>query len=262
MHFIYVDESGDPGRLKQTDGEQVQPSRHFLLTGLIVAASEWREYLSAVVDIRRDLRDAFGLPVRAELHGAELLHPRHNPIYRRLGNRAVRARLYQAFLRNTVLKMPKARVVNVHLDKANPRYPSTADHPDWLELTWERLLQRFQNYLARDCANDLGLVFSDETNEPKVRRLLRRIRVYNRLPSRFGGSYSAPLDRIVEDPVIRQSAHSFFIQTADMIAYALYHKLYPKGSYRRYNVDRMFDLTEQILLKQASREDPWGIVHL
>ena len=45
MYFMYVDESGDSG--SYTPGMPDQPSSHFILMGVIIRASEWRNYLSA-----------------------------------------------------------------------------------------------------------------------------------------------------------------------------------------------------------------------
>ena len=48
------------------------------------------------------------------------------------------------------------------------------------------------------------------------------------------------LKRIVEDPVLRQSHHSFPIQVADIVAYTLYQHRWPKGSLRRYGADILY----------------------
>lgn len=106
------------------------------------------------------------------------------------------------------------------------------------------------------------MIFADKTNEIKVRRLLSKRRVYNPIPSHFGGSYIAPLQYLVEDPVMRNSRHSYFVQIADLAAHALYRKLYPNGSYQRHNIDKLFDVLDPILLKAASNTDRQGIVHL
>ncbi|MGL4612083.1 MAG: DUF3800 domain-containing protein [Trueperaceae bacterium] len=125
-----------------------------------------------------------------------------------------------------------------------------------------RLAQRFQTYLQKSCNASLGMIFADETNEVKIRRLIRKMRVYNPVPSYFGGHRSMPITNSVEDPVMRSSDHSYFVQIADLTSHALYRKLYPKGSYRQYNVDKLFELLNSILLIEASKSDPQGIVHL
>jgi len=257
---MYVDESGDPGIVDDTCDAIAQPSIHYILTGIIVADVDWRDYLSALVDIRRDLRCTYGYPIRDELKGAELINPRNNSTLRTL-NRQKRTELYYDFLNAIALRLNRARVLNVHVNKAQPRYNATVGSSNIEEWAWKCFIQRFENFLRKD-GNQTGIIFADDTNEVKVRRLLRMMRHYNPIPNRYGYSYSTPIVNIIEDPVMRDSKQSYFVQVSDMIAHSLYRKLYPKGGYRRYNVDRLFDLVDPILLKQASVTDSQGIVNL
>jgi hypothetical protein len=82
--------------------------------------------------------------------------------------------------------------------------------------------------------------------------LLRRATADKGRPRRSGN--------ILEDPFSRSSHHSYFIQTTDVISHLLYRKEYPKGSLKKYNLDKVFELLEPILIKKASKNDPLGIV--
>ena len=260
---MYVDESGDPGLWAPGTPVHQRPSPHYILSGVIIPASQWQACLTVMVDIKRTLRHNYGLRVRDELHGAELIHPRGNQVYKRIGTRKRRVSLYSHVLREVATQMPQTKIVNVHLNKASPHYASsTATGADPEEHAWEWLIQRFSNHLSRDCGGDLGMILADETNEVKVRRVVRKIRVHNQVGSMYGGSYSVSVNNIVEDPVMRNSQHSYFVQIADLVSHALYRKLHPKGSYRKYNIDRLFDLVDPLLLKAANRKNPQGIVHL
>jgi hypothetical protein len=260
---MYVDESGDPGLWPPGTPVHLRPSPHYILTGVIIPASQWQTCLTVMVDVKRTLRQNYGLRVRDELHGAELIYPRGNQAYKRIGNRKSRVSLYGDVLKEVAAQMPQTKIVNVHLNKASPYYvSSTAQGVDLEERAWEWLIQRFSNHLSRDCGGDLGMILADETNEIKVRRVVRKIRVHNQVGSIYGGSYSVSVRNIVEDPVMRNSQHSYFVQIADLVSHALYRKLYPKGSYRKYNIDRLFDLVDPLMLKAANRKDRQGIVHL
>lgn len=268
---MYVDESGDPGLWNMGTPVQQRSSQHYILTGVIVPALEWRAYLDAMVDVRRDIRQRYGLFMRAELHGSELINPRGNAAYKRIpGGRKGRVSVYRDALQGMTAGMPDIKIINVHLNKLNPRYRRSVEIgpngeiPDPEGRSWEWLVQRFNNHLRWDCDGDLGMVLPDETNEAKVRRIMRRMRVHNYITSRVisGTSYSNPIEQIVEDPVIRNSQNSYFVQFADLVAHALYRDLYPKGGYRKYNVDRLFSLVDSVLLKSASGSDPRGIVQL
>src|SRR5262249_2893796 len=88
------------------------------------------------------------------------------------------------------------------------------------EKAWQALIQRFENTLNHrnfpGPANpdDKGIIFCDETDEGGLRQLYRKMRVYNPIPNQgiYGPGYrQIPLIRIVEDPNLRRSHHSYFI---------------------------------------------------
>lgn len=254
MRFIYVDESGDTGQ---------GGSDHFILSGLIIDATNWRSYLDSLHSIRRAIKSQYGIGVRTELHGSELFYPRGSSSFSSMSGRKERLALYAYFLQEVAARLNSARIINVYVDKQKIDWddPKSADFE---YQAWRRLLERYQTHLKKDCGDDTGMIFADETNENKLRSLVRKLRVYNHIPSQFQGSASRPipLDRIIEDPIIRDSYQSWFIQIADLISHALYRKLLPKGSLKRFNADRLFDLADPILLKAASKRDPQGIVRM
>ena len=86
------------------------------------------------------------------------------------------------------------------------------------------------------------------------------MRVYNPIPSHFTEYYNAPTDNIIEDSFMRNSKNSYFIQTVDAIAHCLYRREKPRSSLKKYGVDTFFNYIEPILLKEASKNDDYGIV--
>lgn len=261
MYFMYTDESGDPGFYSPYTLANRRPSPHYILTGFIIPAEEWRGYLTNFIDLRRYIKSKYGFPVREELHGAELMRPRSSVAHKRIGSRRKRMALYKEVLENLYMYMPRAKIINVHLDKLKPRYASSAT-ADIQDLVWDRLLQRYNTYLQKSCNGEMGMIFADQTNEAKIRRLLRRMRVHNYVPSRIhaGESLSAPLVNLIEDPIMRNSESSYFIQIADLVSHALFRKLYPKKVYNRHGADKLFDLVGHLLCREAASYDPQGIV--
>lgn len=260
MYFMYVDESGDPGQWDPARPPSQQGTSYFILTGVILPAREWRNYLTALVDIRRQVKLRYGVPMRVELRGSVLINPRGDRRLKELPRR-LRVMLYRELLEAVAVRMPAAKVLNIYVNKLQPRYVSTSN-VDLHMRSWEYLIQRYDTFLKKQEDAPVGIIFADETNEVKIRRILRKMRVYNPVPSVYHGYYHNPVLRVVEDPVIRQSQHSYFVQLADLIAHALYRKEHPKGSYRRFNVDQLFDAIQPLLLREASRSDPDGIVRL
>jgi len=259
-YFMYVDESGDPGIADPNAPPDRRPSAHYILSGLIIPITEWRNYLSAIVDIRRYIKRKYGIPVREELKGATLVNPRGNPYLRKLSRRQ-RVDIYQYIFDQMVSRMNRIKIINIYCDKEKYYYQNT-QNTDLEFEAWKRLIQRFDNFLSKQEELCYGVVLADQTNEIKLRKILRKMRVFNPIPSRYGGYYYKPTERIVEDPIMRDSKHSFFIQLCDLVAHALYRKEHPKGAYRKYNVDRLFDKVCPLLLTEASRSDRLGIVRL
>jgi hypothetical protein len=263
MYFMYVDESGDPGPYDLAKPAHLRSTRHYIVSGFIIPADEWRHYLTRFLDLRRYIKTKYGFPVRAELHGGELITARHATPHRVIGSRGKRIDLYEDVLTYTCKIMPRARILNIHMDKQDPQYEYTQTSDGIQTKVWERLIERYNMYLQKNCDNDFGMILADETNEILIRRLVRKVRVHHVAGSHFGGSYPLLLTNLVEDPIMRKSDSSYFVQIADLITHALYQKLYPKGSLRKYNADKLFNRLAPLLHLPASTRDPHhqGIVH-
>jgi len=112
MYLMYVDESGDPGWPDPGKTAANQPSRHYALSGFIVPVDDWRNYLTIMVEIRREIKRQFGYPVRTELKGSELINPCGN-IYLKNMNRKNRVRLYSMLLDLVSSRLTRAQIINV-----------------------------------------------------------------------------------------------------------------------------------------------------
>ena len=255
--LIYIDESGDPGF--------GSPAPHYVLSGFIVPAHHWRTALTALVDIRRKIKQRFNFPMRLELKGSALFDPRyakkeHRSIYRAIGKRNVRLSLYRFYLRELANLCPQFGIhtFSIHANKA---LISQRHHHqrDVLLMAWEKLYNRFDLFLQRSKPPGIGLIIPDETENKKVRLILRRMRYFHPITSRStAASYQANIQRIIEDPFFSDSANSYFIQTADFIAHAVYRFLY-RRAYRRYRPWELYPLLEPCILKQVTRYDPYNM---
>lgn len=246
MQFMYVDESGDPGLHKYG-------SPYFILSGLIFPEEDWQKYLQRLKEFRKSIKERYGLYVREEIHAAELIRINDIEAYRKI-RKSDRINLLKEYCSQLPIIFDNAKVINVCLKK------SEYQNAEAVQLAaWNRLAQRYDTYLKK-MAKDRGIIISDDTDGLKIMRLLRKMRVYNPVPSQFEGYYNVPTDSILEDLFQRNSKHSYFIQSVDVIAHLLYRKEYPKGSLKKFGLDKMFEILEPILLKEASRNDPMGIV--
>lgn len=253
MYFLYVDESGDIGL---TDS----PTRHFVLSGLVIHELRWHDTLEEIITFRRSLRLRYDLRLREEIHAAHFIH-RPGPLAR------IRKDLRLRLMRDVIdflAGIPDISIINIVVDKEYkpPGY-------DVFQNSWIALIQRFENTIARGNfagpknPQDYGMLVVDRTDEPKLRSLARRLRRYNPVPSVGGGGYrQLPIRTLVEDPVHRDSLHSYFIQLVDVCAYFLQQKLLPNRYIRKKGARNYFDRLDPVLCKVASSHDPQGIVRL
>jgi len=252
MQFIYVDESGDPGNLRCSMPRHLQPSRHFMLVGVVVPTAEWRASLETLISVRNSVLDPLGLPRRIELHAREILCPPDYSPLRSLRSKKVRIKLFRELLHRTARELPDLRIISACSVKIEPTHDAAAPR-DYFRETWQALIEAFDSYVRALPTPELGLLFADDTNEPNVRSYLRRMR---RLGRKSVTDYAnSRLAGIIEDPILRASQHSYFVQLADLVAYSLYLHAWPKGSLRRYGADRLIEEIEPLLVR-SQREVP------
>lgn len=255
MYLMYVDESGDTGLVNS-------PTRYFVLSGLVVHELRWRSTLDTLIHFRRAMKTAFGLRLREEFHAARMIN---NPGVLARISRNDRLTLIRHFA-DALASMPDLNVVNIVVDKQGktPNY-------DVFEMAWKALIQRFENTLrwhnfpGPRNPDERGLILCDHTADKRVVRLMRQMRQYNPIPHQppFGPGYrNMPLSYIAEDANFRDSAHSYFIQAVDLVAFLLYQRFAPNSYIRRNSGQNYFVRLAPILCLHASPSSPSGIVRL
>ena len=253
MYFLYVDESGDTG----TSGS---PTPYFSLSGLVLHELVWHRTLERIIDFRRFLRTRYNLKLRQEIHAAAFIHKPGDLVHIA---KSMRLRILREVL-DFEATLPDVNVINVVVDKQGK-----APGFDVFEHAWKLLFQRFHNTISYrnfpgpQNPQDYGIAIVDQTSEKQLRILLRRLRRYNPVPHAGGiaGYRDIPLITITEDPVHRNSAHSYFVQLSDVNAYFLYQKKCQACKYvQRQGARNYFVRLDPILCKVASRTDPHGVV--
>lgn len=245
---MYVDESGDPGH-------SVYGSDHFILSGLIIHQSDWETSLNNLKDFRKLMSHNYGFNQRLEIHASEMIRINKDKKYQKI-HKSKRISVLKDYCTEIPNLFANIRIINVCIKKSEHK------GKDIFELAWSRLLQRYSTFIVKmGVDNELGVMIVDDTDSIKLQNLQRKLRTYNPIPSNYGPEpYNLPLTNIIEDPFSRDSKHSYFIQTVDVVAHLLYRKEYPKGSLKKYGMHLQFDKVKAILLKEASNSDPNGIV--
>lgn len=260
---MYVDESGDAGLASS-------PTRYFVLTGVVLHELRWHEALKRLVDFRKRMRGRFGLLLKEEIHSGKMLN-KPGPLVR------IKRHDRLAIIRHFLDELSQATYLNfitVRVDKQGkpPGY-------DPFEKAWEALIQRFENTLKNrnfpdarlwgiplPSAADRGIIFCDDTDAVALRRIYRRMRIFNPVPNMratYGaGHRQMPLIQIVEDPSMRNSHHSYFIQAADAASFAAYQLYAPSSFVRRKGARNYYSRLGPVLCKVASLRNSLGIVEL
>jgi len=217
MYLAYFDESGDSGRGPRS------PTPSFTLAAVVVHERDWLTLLNLLIAHRKHLRDAHGLSPREEIKANYLIHGRgvFGPAGLNLP-RATRIDIYRDFLR-LQRDSDMIKTFAVCVKKAPIR------SPDWdvREWAWVMALQRLERFGAHNDKETIK-VLPDEGHGHLIRDLMRRLRRFNRPRSPYTGKVlERDAKNFVEDPSERQSHQSYFVQLADLNAYAAVRKIYP-----------------------------------
>lgn len=209
MHLAYVDESGDRG---------VHGSRTYTLGCVLVRSSQWKKSFDALIEFRRFLKNKVGIPVRTEIKANYLLH--NSGPFRALALSEKARR----FAYNGLMQIqPKIGVSTFAIVIDKPKlYVGT--NP--MLYAWTYLLQRLETLTRK--TKDEVMVIHDEGEALFIRTVARKARRFGSSGSLFGSGYrKLPFEGLLDDPVPRDSRQSYFLQLADVSAYAAFRRAFP-----------------------------------
>ena len=268
MFLFYADESGDPGLGPGA-------SDTYVVSGIAIRARDWKDSFSAIVAARRQWGRTYGIPQRLELHAYYLAHNRGR--FSRAASSMARSQclsLYADALRCLAGLRVRLISVCIHKDALLRHGGATwvdkdgATHrTDVFTMAWQFALQRFHNSVmawSERCPEQRhGMVVTDMTRDVHLRALMRRLRAHNPVPSHYSpdGWRNLPLDTLIDDPMPRDSRISYFVQMADLAAFALAKQVRPGGSLARFGFETYYGMLEPIMHKAACKPDPQGVFH-
>lgn len=235
MWFAYIDESKEPGKFCN-------------YTALITTGDLWADTFTKVKAFRQGLRDDHGIYLAYELHAWKFVPGRGRPSNR------------------PILKPERAEIFNkvMNFVASSQRFVVVSSCSTNQTFALERLLNRINTTASKK--KQKALLFFDEGDEVDITKRLRRLRVYNPIPSNRGvwqatgkASKNMPLECILEDPIFKDSKQSYFIQLADFCAYALLRSERPLASRSAYGIDKSYDLLRPACRKFISPGDHRGL---
>ena len=211
MYLSYFDESGDDGNPGS--------SPLYVQTAVYVHHRDWNEAFEAIYGFRRQIKRDYGLPIRLEIHVKPFLLNKR-PYLRLKIPEQTRVKIIDelcGFLATLPLK-----TLNVAIDKGKIMQPGRYDI---LERAMQYTIQRLENDLIKNDPSSSFLIITDEGRVGKMRRIARRVRRLNLIPSlrQPGTSYNAKITKLIEDPLPKSSDQSYFIQASDFIATATFY---------------------------------------
>lgn len=213
MEITYVDESGNTGY-------GARASKTYSLGCVLVPADAWPEAFDRLLNFRRFLRGEFNIRVRDELK-ANYLVRNEGPALEELNlGDGIRRRIYRLHMHI----VPKAGisafavVIVKGLIQQRDRDPR--------DIAWDYLFNRLERRSSK-LSQPIMLVH-DEGENAVIRKLARRARRAGIARSRFGtGTLQRPARLLIDDPVPRNSDQSYFVQLADLCAYAAFRHVIP-----------------------------------
>jgi hypothetical protein len=239
--FAYIDESGNVGAPAKGG------TRSYTLGCVMVPMDHWTDRLDVMVEARSQIRRTYDVRLRDELKANSLLRGRGPLEPLRLGD-GQRRDIYRRLLVAT--NVASSGVFAVVIDKEHPRFSG-----DPAERAWEYLLQRLR--IRSETMGHPIVVVHDDGDADRVRKHVRKFRRHSFAPG--GARVTAPL--LIEDPVARNSALSYFIQAADLTAYAAFRRFQPPGT-RNASVcnELMWDVMNARWMTQVSTRRHDGLV--
>jgi Protein of unknown function (DUF3800) len=211
VYLAYVDESGNLG---------LPGSRTYTLGCLFLDAERWPDAFDQI-GFRRILRDTYGVPVRAELKANYLLRGK-GPLWPLRLAETERFEIYRELMHvQAALGFQTYAIVINKQELADRGHAENAR-----EVGWEFLLQRLERLTTT--THMTAMLVHDEGEGTVIRKIARKARRAGSAGSAFGtGHLNVPARLLVDDPVPRDSRQSYFVQLADISAYAAFRKIHP-----------------------------------
>lgn len=256
MFLAYYDESGD-------DGYPNTSSPLFTLSVVYQHHLVWKENYETVKKFKQQLAHDFPFPFHEELHSREFIlnkKPYHQ------WNIADADRAHVIDLYCELCAQLDLKIINVVIVK--PRFHKPEVNVLDTALTFS--VQRIENDLAPSPQNRF-MIITDWGRVGKMRKTTRRVQKINFIPSKFGPTpRRQEIQKLIEDPLPKDSSESYFIQLADLAAcvVSLYAVItqhvghLPKRLPEIVNADRVIQWMEMLkpaLNVKAAGDDKYGV---
>jgi hypothetical protein len=226
----------------------------------------WQDYLKAAIDWRRSLSHAFGIRFRQEMHAYQLL--KAQGLYLKTWKNLSPAEAVDVY-RSALSKLdflPDSSIISAYATDQ-----STFAGQSGMGACLLALFQRMRSQCLARKTN--ALIFFDEGHREYI-SAFRKAQAYLPTGSALGGwgngqiTKNMHLSMFPKDANIKQSDLSYFIQMADLVAYAARMKIeYEQGGLAQKRVNRghhqIYDaIPRNVINLRASRKRSDGIAKI
>ena len=225
-----------------------------IFSALSVPVDQWNAVFARLKLWRKHLYDVHGIRPGYELHANQFVSGRGSAGTLRTLKRHTRAQIFHKSFR-----------VTEWLNECGCTLFNVCHAGDNQERAFERLLNRINRTMRE--RNEFAHLICDEGKEYQNTRLVRKMRIYNPIPSKLGTWASSgertkniPLDRVIEDPQFKKSDRSWLIQHVDFMAYGLLAQERPTPKLKRPGAHKPFGVLDRCLERVCNLSDPQGII--
>ena len=138
---------------------------------------------------------------------------------------------------------------------------------DVFEFALKVLIQRFDNTLAHNnfpggSATDKGLIIPDDTHGQKLTRIIRSMRRINYIPSKFQnlGGQNIRLRAVIEDPIMRNSAESYFHQMVDVVSFFARMRYEPNRYTRKKGARTFYNFLSSVVNPHVTNKNTYNSI--
>lgn len=258
MFISYFDETGD-------DGFPRYASELFVLTSIYMHYQTWKDNYNKIVQFRRELKERTGIKVRTEFHTKNFVLNKKPYVAYGL-NDETRIDVLKKFC--ALIATLDIKIINVVINKKIIR---KRDY-DILNNALTFNVQRIENDLKQMDASHKFIIITDEGRVGKMVKTTRKIQKQNFIQSHFSSMpYSNNITKLLEDPLPKNSAESFFIQLADLVSFIVYLQELKELNHSPWGnripaaltgdvIKECLELLKPVLNLKAATNDEYGIM--
>lgn len=222
MKLVYFDEAGDLGKAPKSQ------TPIYVATFLYLKSSDWKDTFHEILEMRREIKKDYNIPVRLELHTRNFILNKNPYVKLNLSN-PTRIEIIHRFLSliNKLGQEEKMACINIAIIKNRIAQGTPYNILDQaISLGTQRIDNNI--YFNKEKYSHFMLLVDDGYTQA-MRKITRKMYRLNYVPYKSSEqSRQIKIQSLIDDPLPKNSKDSYFIQLADLISYVVSQYIYTK----------------------------------